>query len=104
MDVREKVKLVITVASVVAVTVLFVAEYRRRRHRRRQTSPISCCYLHSELKPQFGFKRVLADNSYTGFKHVKFDDVSSSIGGFQYLSKSLNFYFTERNLKNLSFL
>uniref|UniRef100_A0A1J3HRD2 Exosome complex exonuclease rrp6 n=1 Tax=Noccaea caerulescens TaxID=107243 RepID=A0A1J3HRD2_NOCCA len=79
MDVREKVKIVITVASVVAVTVLFVAEYRRRRHRRRQTSPISSCYLHSELKPQFGFKRVLADNSYTGFKHLKFDDVSSSI-------------------------
>ncbi|CAA7049550.1 unnamed protein product [Microthlaspi erraticum] len=80
MNVREKVKIVITVASVVAVTVLFVAEYRRRRHhRRKQTSPLSSCYLHSELKPQFGFKRVLADNSYTGFKHLKLDDVPSSI-------------------------
>ncbi|XP_024003641.1 protein RRP6-like 3 isoform X2 [Eutrema salsugineum] len=79
MEVREKVKIVITVASLVAATVLFVAEYKRRRHRRKQTSSLSSCYLHSELKPQFSFKRVLADNSYSGFKHLKLDDGSSSI-------------------------
>ncbi|KAG7573358.1 Ribonuclease H-like superfamily [Arabidopsis suecica] len=79
MEVREKAKIVITVASLVAVTVLFVAEYRRRRHRRKQTSSsLSSCYLHSELKSQFGFKRVLADNSYSEFKHLKLDDASSS--------------------------
>ncbi|KAF8108761.1 hypothetical protein N665_0104s0078 [Sinapis alba] len=74
MVVNEKVKLAITVASLVAATVLFVAEYRRRR--RKQTSSVSSCYLHSDKKPQFGFKRVLADNSYSGFKHLK--KVSSS--------------------------
>ncbi|CAN8247695.1 unnamed protein product [Cochlearia groenlandica] len=80
MEVREKVKIVITVASLVAVTVLFVAEYRRRRHRRKQAHSLSSCYLHSELKPQVGFKRVLADNSYSGFKHLKkLEDGSSSI-------------------------
>lgn len=94
MEVREKVKIVISVASLVAATVLIVAEYRRRRHRRKQTSPLSSCYLHSELKPQFGFKRVLADNSYSGFKHLKVEDGSSasSIGGFD-ISQSLKFLF-----------
>ncbi|CAH2059794.1 unnamed protein product [Thlaspi arvense] len=79
MEVGERVKIVITVASLVAATVLVVAEYRRRRQRRKQSSSPSSCYLHSELKPQFGFKRVLADNSYSGFKHLKLDDGSSSI-------------------------
>ncbi|CAN6843024.1 unnamed protein product [Brassica oleracea] len=69
MVVNEKVQLAITVASLVAATVLFAAEYRRRR--RKPTSSPSSCYLHSETKPQFGFKRVLADNSYSGFKHLK---------------------------------
>ncbi|XP_010413998.1 PREDICTED: protein RRP6-like 3 isoform X1 [Camelina sativa] len=79
MEVKEKAKIVITVASLVAVTVLFVTEYRRRRrHRRKQTSSLSSCYLHSEVRPQFGFKRVLADNSYSEFKHLKLDDASSS--------------------------
>ncbi|CAN6833746.1 unnamed protein product [Brassica oleracea] len=79
MEVKEKVRIVITVASLVAATVLLVADYRRRRHGRKQTSSPSSCYLHSETKPQFGFKRVLADNSYSGFKHMKkLDDVSSS--------------------------
>ncbi|KAF2568333.1 hypothetical protein F2Q68_00024668 [Brassica cretica] len=79
MEVKEKVRIVITVASLVAATVLLVADYRRRRHGRKQTSSPSSCYLHSETKPEFGFKRVLADKSYSGFKHMKkLDDVSSS--------------------------
>jgi cation-transporting P-type ATPase D len=78
MELKEKAKVVITVASLVAVTILFVTEYRRRRQRRKQTSSLSSCYLHSELKPQFGFKRVLADNSYSEFKHLKLVDASSS--------------------------
>ncbi|KAH0930188.1 hypothetical protein HID58_015915 [Brassica napus] len=70
MVVNEKVKLAITVASLVAATILLAAEYRRRRRRKPTSSP-SSCYLHSDMKPQFGFKRVLADNSYSGFKHLK---------------------------------
>lgn len=85
MEVREKAKIVITVASLVAVTVLFVAEYRRRHRKKQTSSSLSSCYLHSELKSQFGFKRVLADNSYSEFKHLKLDDASSSLGGIQYL-------------------
>ncbi|XP_020884168.1 protein RRP6-like 3 isoform X2 [Arabidopsis lyrata subsp. lyrata] len=79
MEVREKAKIVITVASLVAVTVLFVAEYRRRHRKKQTSSSLSSCYLHSELKSQFGFKRVLADNSYSEFKHLKLDDASSSL-------------------------
>ncbi|KFK31126.1 hypothetical protein AALP_AA6G071200 [Arabis alpina] len=88
MEVTEKVKIVISIASLVAATVLIVSEYRRRKHQSKQTSSLSSCYLHSELKPQFGFKRVLADNSYSGFKHLKkLEDVSSSSSSIE---KSLN--------------
>ncbi|KAG8387041.1 hypothetical protein BUALT_Bualt03G0211800 [Buddleja alternifolia] len=31
----------------------------------------SSCYLNTEPKPQYTFKRVLADNSYSQFKHLK---------------------------------
>ena len=81
MVVNEKVKLAITVASLVAATILLAAEYRRRR-RRKQTSSPSSCYLHSDMKPQFGFKRVLADNSYSGFKHLKKKKLEDGGGGF----------------------
>lgn len=71
MVVNEKVKLAITVATLVAATVLLAAEYRRRRRKQTSSPRSSSCYLHSDKKPQFGFKRVLADNSYSGFKHLK---------------------------------
>ncbi|XVF43375.1 hypothetical protein PTKIN_Ptkin02bG0035300 [Pterospermum kingtungense] len=64
---KEKMKILLTIASVAAISIFFTAQlYRRRRKQRKRQS---CCYLHSEQKPQLSFKRVLADNSYSPFKH-----------------------------------
>lgn len=63
---KEKMKMLLTIASVAAISIFFTAQlYRRRRKQRRSQS----CYLHSEPKPQLRFKRVLADNSYSPFNH-----------------------------------
>ncbi|PIN22164.1 Ribonuclease D [Handroanthus impetiginosus] len=35
------------------------------------------CYLNTETKPQYAFKRVLADSSYSQFKHLKLDTADS---------------------------
>lgn len=51
-----------------------------------------CCSTELETKPQYKFKRVLADNSYSAFKHLKREEgkangrsklfsVSQRIGG-----------------------
>ncbi|XP_022727091.1 protein RRP6-like 3 isoform X2 [Durio zibethinus] len=64
---KEKMKILLTIASVAAISIFFTAQlYRRRRKQRR---PQSCCYLHSESKPQLSFKRVFADNSCSPFNH-----------------------------------
>ncbi|XP_010557005.1 PREDICTED: protein RRP6-like 3 isoform X2 [Tarenaya hassleriana] len=79
MEVRDKVKIVIVAASLAVVTILITAKYRRRRRRLRGKQTCrSSCYLHSERKPQLGFKRVLADNSYSAFKHLKLGGSSST--------------------------
>ncbi|CAI9090265.1 OLC1v1025002C1 [Oldenlandia corymbosa var. corymbosa] len=73
MDVRSRnFKLAVTIALSVVVSVCLAAHYRKRRKqtRRRQSST---CYLDTGIpkKPQSSFKRVLADNSYAQFKHLK---------------------------------
>ncbi|XWS34271.1 hypothetical protein CRYUN_Cryun21dG0026400 [Craigia yunnanensis] len=75
---KEKMKILLTIVSVAAITFLFTAQLYRRR--RKQKIPQSCCYLHSEPKPQQCFKRVLADNSYSPFNHFnRQTDKSSSL-------------------------
>ncbi|XP_009353284.2 protein RRP6-like 3 isoform X2 [Pyrus x bretschneideri] len=60
---------VVALASLTALSVFFFARHRRRR--RNANCPLSRCYLRADhLKPQYGFKRVLADNSYSPFKHL----------------------------------
>ncbi|KAF7805795.1 protein RRP6-like 3 isoform X1 [Senna tora] len=61
------------IASLAAISIYFAARYRSRR---KQKSSSSLCYLRAEKKPQYAFKRVLADNSYTAFKHLKLNDSS----------------------------
>ncbi|XP_019453784.1 PREDICTED: protein RRP6-like 3 isoform X1 [Lupinus angustifolius] len=68
------------VAFVIATTIAAISIFftvRRRISRRKQKSSSSSCYLHSEPKPQRVFKRVLADNSYAQFKHLKLNDSTS---------------------------
>ncbi|KAM2916670.1 hypothetical protein FF1_045557 [Malus domestica] len=60
---------VVALASLTALSVFFFARHRRRR--RNANCPLSRCYLRADhLKLQYGFKRVLADNSYSPYKHL----------------------------------
>ncbi|KAI4334090.1 hypothetical protein L6164_018823 [Bauhinia variegata] len=68
-----KIRVVLFIASLAAISIYFTARHRRQR---KHKSPLSLCYLHNEPKPQSAFKRVLADNSYTQFKHLKLNDSS----------------------------
>ncbi|KAL1106754.1 hypothetical protein V6Z11_D04G225300 [Gossypium hirsutum] len=66
-DKKEKMKMLLIIASVAAISIFFTAHLfsRRRKQRRSEIR----CYLHSEPKSQLNFKRVLADNSYSPFNH-----------------------------------
>ncbi|OMO93706.1 hypothetical protein CCACVL1_06374 [Corchorus capsularis] len=66
---KVKMKILLIIASVAAISIFFTAQLYRRRRRRQEERPRSCCYLHSEPKPQQIFKRVFADNSYSPFNH-----------------------------------
>lgn len=68
MEKKEKLKMiVVALASLSALSVFFL--YRRRRK-----CPQTLCYLRDDPKPQHGFKRVLADNSHSPFKHLNLED------------------------------
>ncbi|VFQ62172.1 unnamed protein product [Cuscuta campestris] len=77
MENNDKVKLALklTIASCVALSLSFflASKLQNPRRRRSRTIPSSSpCYLKAEeSKPQYAFKRVLADNSYSPFKHLK---------------------------------
>lgn len=79
MDNRYKVRVAFVIVSLAAISIYFTARHRRRR---KQNSPQSLCYLHAEPKPQYSFKRVLADNSYSAFKHLKRSDSDDKDGTF----------------------
>ncbi|CAJ1979053.1 unnamed protein product [Sphenostylis stenocarpa] len=64
-----RVRVAFTVATVAAVAAIMSIFSAARRRKQRQSCSGSC-YLHSEQKQQSAFKRVLADNSYTPFKHL----------------------------------
>ncbi|KAF5458342.1 hypothetical protein F2P56_022377, partial [Juglans regia] len=65
----------ITIGGFVAALSIFfaTAQYRRRRKNHHKCSPKSCYLQADQTKPQHAFKRVLADNSYSPFKHLKLD-------------------------------
>ncbi|XP_034701394.1 protein RRP6-like 3 isoform X3 [Vitis riparia] len=74
MESKEKIKIVVAIASFAVLSIFFTAQYRKRRYRKCSQSS---CYLHTEPKPQYSFKRVLADNSYSAFKHLKLGESNS---------------------------
>ncbi|KAL7000092.1 Protein RRP6-like 3 [Sarracenia purpurea var. burkii] len=69
MESKEKIKIVFTIACFAAISIFFTTQYRKHRRHKRQSQ--NSCYLKTEPKPQNAFKRVLADNSYAPFKHLK---------------------------------
>ncbi|XP_047341923.1 protein RRP6-like 3 isoform X2 [Impatiens glandulifera] len=74
MENRHKIKIVITFACLTALSFFFAKQYRKKRKQSR-----TCCYLKTESKPQASFKRVLADNSYSPFKHLKFSESNEGL-------------------------
>ncbi|GMH07179.1 hypothetical protein Nepgr_009019 [Nepenthes gracilis] len=71
MENKQKWKFAFVIACVTAISLYFAAQ---RRKRRRNKPPTLSCYLETESKPQYAFKRILADNSYSPFKHLKLND------------------------------
>ncbi|KAI9177536.1 hypothetical protein LWI28_016403 [Acer negundo] len=86
MEKRDKIKIAITIASLAAISIFFTEQYRRRRKQKRTPSS---CYLQTDQKPQHNFKRVLADNSYSPFKHANYDK-SSSLHPYEVEIKALS--------------
>lgn len=74
MENRWKVGVIaLTIGSLAALSILFTAKYRRRRD--KQKCPPSSCFVQADqTKPQHSFKRVIADNSYSPFKHLKLSE------------------------------
>ncbi|KAL5978634.1 hypothetical protein ACLOJK_029751, partial [Asimina triloba] len=72
-----KLKVMLAIACLGAISIFLAARYRRRSKEEEEKenagnefSSSDCC-PDFETKPQNGFKRVLADNSYAPFKHLK---------------------------------
>ncbi|KAK4492815.1 hypothetical protein RD792_000140 [Penstemon davidsonii] len=51
-----------------AISIVFIKQFFTNHKRKKKSS----CYLNTEVsKPQYAFKRILAENSYSQFKHLK---------------------------------
>ncbi|TMW93546.1 hypothetical protein EJD97_011517 [Solanum chilense] len=79
MEKKESLKLVVklTIATCLTVAIsIFIAKsyHKVRKHNRKKQQKKHTCYLNAEIRPQSHFKRVVADNSYSQFKHLKFDN------------------------------
>lgn len=66
MENKYKIQIVL-IATAISIF-FFTTKFRRHGKKSRKSS--SSCYLKTEPKPQHYFKRVLADNSYSPFKHL----------------------------------
>ncbi|XP_057506784.1 protein RRP6-like 3 isoform X2 [Actinidia eriantha] len=86
MESKEKIKIGSTIAclSFAAIFIFFTARYRKHRKQKQQSQ--NTCYLKTEPNPQNAFKRVLAENSYAPFKHLKIDGSTSNNGVNDYSS------------------
>ncbi|XP_076956320.1 protein RRP6-like 3 [Bidens hawaiensis] len=87
METKHNLKLVFTVTCLAIVSILLANSYHKQRKRKQKIS--SSCYLGSEDKPQHKFKRVLANNSYAPFKHLKIDENSSDLHPYESEIKAL---------------
>lgn len=78
MEGKWKLKLAISITITVVISIVFAVQVQNHRKQRRKRS--KPCYLATETpqKPQCNFKRVLADNSYSQFKHLKLHDAPTS--------------------------
>ncbi|KAL8238235.1 hypothetical protein R6Q59_019316 [Mikania micrantha] len=80
MESQVNLKIAFTISCLAVVSILLANILRKQRNRKQN---ISSCYLKSEAKPQHNFKRVLANNSYAPFKHLKLDESSSDLHPYE---------------------
>ncbi|XP_042519265.1 protein RRP6-like 3 [Macadamia integrifolia] len=78
MENKDKIKFVAAIACFAVISVFMTTQYRRKR-RAFKASSKKFCYLETEEKPQSIFKRVLADNSYTPFKHLNRNEANNEL-------------------------
>lgn len=93
MENKEKMKIAVAAACLAAtITVIVAALYRKPRKNKQHLteSDSSSCYLKTKHKPQHSFKRVLADNSYSPFRHLNLNSSSQTTGTI-YMYTSLLF-------------
>ncbi|KAH9623814.1 hypothetical protein KSS87_012413, partial [Heliosperma pusillum] len=75
--------------SIVASCIIAIAIVEYGRRRRKIKLPKNSCYLADQVKPQSNFKRVLADNSYSSFKHLSINDISANSHPYEREIKTL---------------
>ena len=78
----EAINAIIAIASVALISLLSLILHRRRSGPVTVSAQWPCSDPQS--KPQNRFKRVLADNSYTPFAHLKLDGGEISLKGHPY--------------------
>ncbi|WOH03213.1 hypothetical protein DCAR_0522609 [Daucus carota subsp. sativus] len=81
MENKEKMKIAVAAACLAAtITVIVATLYRKpRKNKQHLTDSDSfSCYLKTKHKPQHSFKRVLADNSYSPFRHLNLNSSSQT--------------------------
>ncbi|KAK3003903.1 hypothetical protein RJ639_018639 [Escallonia herrerae] len=89
MENKSKIKVAVAIACCwAAISILLAARHKKRKQKQEQSS--KPCFLKTEQKPQHAFKRVLADNSYSQFKHLKLHTPNNESG-----TSSLHPYETE---------
>ncbi|XP_027170056.1 protein RRP6-like 3 [Coffea eugenioides] len=81
-DRSSKFKLALSITVAVAISIILAVQIRKNR-RQKQKKQSKSCYLDTESprKPQFSFKRVVADNSYSQFKHLKLQEAAGAANG-----------------------
>lgn len=75
MEDRVDIKLAFTTLACFAAISFFLSSQYIKQRRRKLA--LNSCYLKTEIKPQDTFKRALADNSYSPFKHLKLNDLNN---------------------------
>nr|XP_043622307.1 protein RRP6-like 3 isoform X2 [Erigeron canadensis] len=83
MDDKHKIKIAVTISCLAVVSILFVNKFLKHRKRKHNNNNINSCYLKSQVKPQHTFKRVLANNSYAPFKHLRLQDGSTDLHPYE---------------------
>lgn len=77
METRDKLRLALTIIIssflALSIPILFSRKFFKTQKQRK------ICYLNTESKAQSTFKRILAENSYFQFKHLKLQTQSNGM-------------------------